>query len=185
MKLPKAAWVCLGVLFALASLAIHYEVKIGLHRQSTGSTRVMGNITIGQSAPDFSLLDLSNQTVTLSSFRGKKVILMDFWATWCGPCRMAMPGLQALQDKFKDRGLEILSLNQREDADHVRNFIQQKKYSFHVLLDQDGAIGGLYGVQGIPTLVLVDKQGVVQWMSVGYSDNDDELGKQVDRFTFK
>jgi peroxiredoxin len=96
---------------------------------------------------------------------------------------MAMPGLQELQDKFKDRGLEILSINQGETAEPVRNFIQRKKYSFHVVLDQDGAVGGNYGVRGIPTLVLVDKKGVVQWLRVGYSGNDDALRQLLERLT--
>jgi peroxiredoxin len=183
MKLPKIAWISLGVLFALASIAIHYEVKIGLHQSHGDSVREMGNVKVGQPAPDFSLPDLSGNSVTLSSYRGQKVVLMDFWATWCGPCRMAMPGLQDLQDKFKDRGLEILSVNQGETAEPVRNFIQRKKYSFHVILDQDGAIGGQYGVRGIPTLVLVDKKGVVQWLRVGYSENDDELRQLLERLT--
>ena len=94
-----------------------------------------------------------------------------------------MPGLQDLRDKFKDRGLEILSLNQGEDAEQVRNFIQRKKYTFHVVLDQDGAVGAKYGVRGIPTLVLVDKKGVVEWMRVGYSGNDDELSQLLERLT--
>jgi peroxiredoxin len=173
----------LGALFALATIAIHYEVKIGLHQQRSGSVHKLGNVEVGQPAPDFSLPDLSTNTVTLSLYRGQKVVLMDFWATWCGPCRMAMPDLQDLQDKFKDRGFEILSVNQGESAEQVRNFIQRKKYTFHVVLDQDGAVGGKYGVRGIPTLVLVDKKGVVQWLSVGYSGNDDDLRQLLERLT--
>jgi peroxiredoxin len=143
----------------------------------------MGNVKVGKPAPDFSLPDLSGKPVTLSSYRGQKLVLMDFWATWCGPCRMAMPGLQELQDKFKDRGLEILSINQGETAEPVRNFIQRKKYTFHVVLDQDGDVGGKYGVRGIPTLVLVNKEGVVQWLQVGYSGDDDELRQLLERLT--
>jgi peroxiredoxin len=135
-----------------------------------------------KAAPEFTLKDAAGRAVHLSDYRGK-VVLLNFWATWCGPCRMAMPGLQELQDKFKDRGLEILSVNQGETAEPVRNFIQRKKYSFHVVLDQDGAVGGKYGVRGIPTLVLVDKKGMVQWLRVGYSGNDDELRQLLERLT--
>jgi peroxiredoxin len=178
---PKTIRIILLVLFVIASFAIHYEVKVALHRQGGGSVDAMGKLKLGQLAPDFSIQDLAGQTVTLSSFRNQKVVLMDFWATWCGPCRMSMPGLQELQDKFKDQGLEILSLNQGESADQVGHFIEQKKYSFHVLLDQGGAVGDNYGVSGIPTLVLVDKKGVVQWLRVGYSENEDDLRGKVEQ----
>jgi peroxiredoxin len=142
-----------------ASIAIQYEVKFAMHNRSMGSVREMENLKVGQPAPNFTLRDLAGNFISLNSYLGQKVVLMGFWATWCGPCRMAMPGLQDLQDKFKDRGLEILSVNQGETAEQVSNFIQCKKYIFHVVLDQDGAVGGKYGVQGIPALVLVDKTG--------------------------
>jgi peroxiredoxin len=183
MKLPKIAWVSLGAFFAVATVAIHYEVKIALHRQPSGSVHELGNIKVGELAPDFSLQDLSNHPVALSSYRGQKVVIMDFWATWCGPCRMSMPGLQDLQDKFKDRGLEVLSVNQGETADQVRNFIERKKYSFHVVLDSDAAVGSKYGIRAIPTLVAVDKEGVVRWLRVGYSDNEDDFRHLLEELT--
>jgi peroxiredoxin len=182
MKLPKIAWVSLGALFAIATVAIHYEVKVALHRQR-GSVHQLGNVKVGEPAPDFSLQDLSNHPVTLSSYRGQKVVVMDFWATWCGPCRMGMPGLQELQQKFKDRGVEILSVNQGEPADQVRDFIERKKYLFHVVLDSDGAVGSKYGVRAIPTLVAVDKEGAIRWLRVGYSDNEDELRRLLEQLT--
>jgi len=182
-RLSKIFWIIGGVLFAVASIAIHYEVKFVMHHQSAGAVQEMGNLKVGQEAPDFTLQDLSGQPVNLNSYRGQKVVLMDFWATWCGPCRMAMPDLQDLADKFKDRGLEILSVNQGESADQTRNFIEHRKYTFHVVLDQDQAVGNNYGVRGIPTLILVDKKGVVQWLRVGYSQNIDDLRQQVEKLT--
>ncbi|MBU6411166.1 MAG: TlpA family protein disulfide reductase [Verrucomicrobia bacterium] len=180
---PKIIWIIAGVLFAAASVAINYQVKFVMHHRSVGSVQEMGNIKVGQPAPDFTLRDLSGHAVALSAYRGRKIVLMDFWATWCGPCRMAMPGLQELADKYHGHGLEILSVNQGEPADHVRDFIQREKYTFHVVLDQNQAVGGQYGVQGIPTLVLVDKKGVVRWIRVGYSPNDDDLKKLVEKLT--
>jgi peroxiredoxin len=182
-KLPKIFWIIVGVLFAAASVAINYQVKYVMHHQGVGSVQVMGNIKVGQPAPDFTLQDLSGHPVALSGYRGQQVVLMDFWATWCGPCRMAMPGLQELADKYRDHGLEILSVNQGEPADHVRDFIQHEKYTFHVVLDQNQAVGEQYGVQGIPTLMLVDKKGVVQWIRVGYSPDDSDLKQLVEKLT--
>lgn len=84
---------------------------------------------------------------------------------------MAMPGLQDLQDQFRNRGLEILSLNQGEPVEQVRSFINRKKYTLHVVLDANQTVGSTYGVRGIPTLVAVDRHGLVQWLHVGYSDD--------------
>ncbi len=183
MKLSQISRILAGVLFVAASIAIHYEVKFVMPQCSEGSVQELGNIKVGQPAPDFMLQDLSNHAVKLSSYRGHKVVLMDFWATWCGPCRMAMPGLQDLADKFKDHGLEILRVNQGESADQVRSFIERRKYSFNAALDQNQSVGDKYGVRALPTLVLVDQKGVVQWICVGYSPNDDDLKQQVKALT--
>jgi len=183
MKPSRAFWVIAGVLFAAASIAIHYEVKIALHSRPAGPVLEMGNVKVDSPAPDFSLQDLSNQEVTLSSYRGRKVVLMDFWATWCGPCRMAMPGLQKLQDDFRDRSLEILSVNQSESAEQVHSFLEHRKYSFHVVLDSKGAVGNKYGVRGIPTVVLVDKKGLIRWLKVGWSPEENELRGLVKKLT--
>jgi peroxiredoxin len=141
----------------------------------------MGNVKKDMLAPDFTLKDLAQTSVTLSQLRGHKVVLMDFWATWCPPCKMEMPLLQDMQDKLKGRDFEILSIDQGETSEQVGYFIKAKKYGFHVLLDSDGAVGGLYGVPGIPTLVLVDKKGVIQSLQVGYNGDEDALEKEVER----
>src|SRR5579862_3956348 len=132
MRLTKTAWYTLGVIFAAASIAIHYEVKIVLRQQKSGSVQELGNVKVGQQAPDFTLQDLAGNPVTLASYRGKKTVLVDFWATWCSPCRMAMPDLQDTLDLYRNRGLEILSVNQGENVEDVRSFINRKKYTFHV-----------------------------------------------------
>jgi peroxiredoxin len=160
------------VLFIAASIAIQYEVKVVMNPAASGIQQTLGNVKVGQQAPDFTIHDLAGRSVSLSSYRGQKVVLMDFWATWCGPCKMAMPGLQELCDQFKGKGLEILSLDQGEEADQVHEFVDHKPYTFHVLLDADRGVGAAYGVKAIPTLVVVDKKGVVRWVSVGYSQNE-------------
>jgi peroxiredoxin len=171
-------------LFAAATIWINYEVKVDVQGgRGGGAVHEMGNVKLGQPAPDFSTLDLSNKMVSLAGYRQKKVVLLDFWATWCGPCRMEMVELQSLQDKFKDKGLEILSLNQGETADVVRQFINRKKYGFHVLLDSDGAVSAKFGVRAIPTLALVDKDGVIQWLQVGYESGNKDLEQKIKSLT--
>src|SRR5206468_1281334 len=159
----------------------NYEVKINIQAASAeGTSREMGNIKVGQPAPDFAAPDLTGRAVNLSDYHGQKVVLIDFWATWCGPCKMAMPGLQSLQEEFKNHGLEILSLNEGESSQQAGDFMQKKGYDFHVLLDTGSAIGTSYGVRGIPTLVVVDKKGVVRWIRVGYSPDDSDLRRVLE-----
>jgi len=167
--------------FVAATVWINYEVKVNLGQgRSRGRVETMGNVKVGAPAPDFSLLDLSNRTVSLSGYRGQKVVLLDFWATWCGPCRMEMVDLQALLDKFKGKDFEILSLDQGEDAGTVSAFITRKQYGFHALLDANGLAASSYGVKAIPNLVLIDKNGVIQWLKVGYGGDNSELEHQIE-----
>ncbi|MCD6310721.1 MAG: TlpA family protein disulfide reductase [Candidatus Eremiobacteraeota bacterium] len=119
-------------------------------------------------APDFTLPDLSGNEVTLSSLRGK-VVLLDFWATWCSPCLFAMPGLQKLHDKYEDKGLKVMSINLGESGAKVKKFIKENGLTYTILLDKSGNTGRIYNVRGIPTMILIDKNGIIQMKQVGYS----------------
>jgi len=118
-------------------------------------------------APDFTLTDSNGKTVSLSDYRGKKVVILDFWATWCGPCRAAMPLIQSFYDKNK-KNVEVLSINEQESSDRVNAFLKQTGYTYRVLLDKDGKVESSYRVYGIPTLFVVDKDGDLRHKSVGY-----------------
>jgi peroxiredoxin len=182
VSLAKSLWVIVGLLFAAASVAIHYEVKVRLHEsEESGVVTEIGNLRVGEAAPDFSLEDLANQTVTLASFREDKVVVLDFWATWCAPCRMAMPALQTLHRDLKDRGLEIVGVNQAESADRVRNFLKLKKYTFRTVLDQRAVVAHDYGVRAIPVLVVVDKRGVIRRIQAGYTKENADLRRLLEK----
>lgn len=129
---------------------------------------VAGTLVDSQNAPDFTMKDTTGHDVTLSKMRGK-VVLLDFWATWCGPCRAATPHLQALHVKHAKSGLMVVGLNNREEAETVREYEERHKLTYTAGLDADGAVAQAYGVRGLPTLVLVDKAGRVVFRDSGFS----------------
>ncbi len=120
----------------------------------------------GQTALDFSLKDLQGNTVSLSDYRGKKVML-NFWATWCGPCRAEIPHMVKLYDEIRDQGFEILAVNLRDDVSKITPFVEQFDMRFPVLLDTTGLVGAAYYVRGIPTSVFLDEEGVIQAVHTG------------------
>ena len=95
-----------------------------------------------------------------------------------------MPELQKLHDKLKDRGLQILSVNQRESSDQVKYFVNNNgNYAFHVVPDEAGAIGDTYSVSAIPTMVVVDKRGLVRWIQVGFAGESKKLHTLIESLT--
>jgi len=115
---------------------------------------------------DFSLSLPEGETKSLSSYKGK-VVFLNFWATWCGPCRIEMPSLETLYNKFSDKGLEILAVNCREDQAAVSSFLRNEGFTFPVLLDLDGRVSLNYGIQAIPTTFLIDRDGMIILRLVG------------------
>lgn len=124
--------------------------------------------TVGRTAPDFTLQDLDGRSVTLSESRGTHVVLIDFWATWCGPCKKELPHIQEMYTQYKDRGFTVLAINARESANQARGFIADNNFTFPVLLDREGEVLQQYSVRGIPSAFIVDTQGVIQKVQVGY-----------------
>ncbi len=123
-------------------------------------------------APAFSFTNLEGKTVSLAGLKGK-VVVIDFWATWCGPCRMTMPLLQEFVDR-KPAGVEYLAMDVWErDTSLVRPFIADQGYNFNVLYG-DQNIATQYGVQGIPTMFVIDKNGVIRYQHVGYEPLTDQ-----------
>jgi peroxiredoxin/outer membrane lipoprotein-sorting protein len=123
----------------------------------------------GQEAPNFTLTDMEGNEVSLSGLRGK-VVFLDFWATWCPPCRESLPHTQALSEheKVKSGDLVVLAVNVGEEVDAARKFMQEKGFTFRVLMDRKGTTANTYKVRGIPTFVLIDREGKVAWVQVGF-----------------
>ena len=115
---------------------------------------------------DFSLQSLGGETTALSSLKGK-IVILNFWATWCPPCRHEMPSMETLYLRYRDYEFEMLAVNLRERHDTVFQFIERYGYTFPVLFDQDGRVGSRYGVEAIPTSFIIDKEGKIAGRIVG------------------
>lgn len=120
----------------------------------------------GDVAPDFSLQDLNGETVKLSQFRGRPV-LINFWATWCGPCRAEMPEIEAAYQTYRGQGFTVLAVDVQEPPEDVRAFAEELRLSFVPLLDTAGAVFDLYQVRALPTSYLVDRQGRISAVHLG------------------
>ena len=124
-------------------------------------------------APGFALADMDGEQHRLADYAGK-VVLVNFWATWCPPCRREMPALEALYLKYRERGLVVLAVNQWEDADHVFAYMGQLNVfpTFPVLFDPESRVSADYGVKGLPTSFLVDRQGRLVYRAIGGREFD-------------
>ncbi len=126
---------------------------------------------VGQAAPEVKLELLDGGELNLAAFKGKKVVILDFWATWCGPCVQAMPVIDKVAEKFKDQGVVLYAVNLQEEPDDIKKFLEDAKLKVAVALDKDGAVAGSYGAEAIPQTVLIGKDGTVQVVKVGVSPN--------------
>jgi thiol-disulfide isomerase/thioredoxin len=127
----------------------------------------------GSLAPHFVLSDLQGKMVGLEDFR-ERVVLLNFWATWCGPCKREIPSLERLYQKRRDKGFVILAVNtERTSASNVASFTQKYGMSFPVLLNPQADVANNYWIRAIPTSFLLDKKGVIRWKIVGGREWDD------------
>ena len=119
-------------------------------------------------APDFTLEDMDGESYKLHDYRGK-VVLVNFWATWCPPCRKEMPALEALYKKLGGDSFAVLAVNQWEDPDHVFAYTGELNVfpTFPILFDPESKISAEYGVKGLPTSFLIDKKGRLAYRAVG------------------
>jgi peroxiredoxin len=123
--------------------------------------------SIGDAAPDFALRSLSGQNVRLSEHLGE-VVVLNFWGTWCGPCRQEMPRLDEIYKKYRRAGLVLLSVNLDDDSERAGEMAKTLEVSYPVLLDQHKEVARAFDVGTLPVTVLIDRAGVVRYMSGGY-----------------
>ncbi len=130
-----------------------------------------------QPAPDFTLKSLEGPNIKLSELRGD-VVLINFWASWCGPCRQEMPLLEELSSKYEPMGFTMLGVNVEEDSSAAKSMLAELGVSFPILFDSENTVSESYEVIAMPTTVVVDRDGKVQFVHHGYKPGDE--GKYQD-----
>ena len=168
------SWVIRGLL-AVAVLSV---ATIGCNRSPSAVKAAVKPEKDRKKAPDFALKDSNGGTAKLSDYRGK-VVLLNFWATWCGPCKVEIPWFIEFEQQYKDRGFAVLGVSMDEDGwDAVKPYIAARKVNYRVLLGDD-VTGGLYGgVESLPTTFMIDRDGKVASVHIGLiskSDYDNEI----------
>jgi len=123
-------------------------------------------------APNFSLQDLDGQVHRLSDLRGRPVIV-NFWATWCPPCREEMPSMQRAWERLQSEGVSLLAVDVGEDPDTVFQFMGSYPVAFPILFDRDGAVSDAWPIRGLPTTFVIDPQGHIAYRAIGGREWDD------------
>jgi peroxiredoxin len=147
----------------IAVLAFTFLLVAGAQAAGTGT---------GVAAPDFALPARDGTTVHLSSLKGQ-VVMLNFWATWCGPCRQEMPLLAKLQDKYEPLGFTLLGVNIEPDSSGAETWLKGMAINFPILFDRENAVASHFALQGMPSSVFIDRTGVVRYVHEGYRPGDE------------
>lgn len=155
------------VLLAAATVTLTWKAK-GLEKHLLGHADepAMTN----KQAPEFDAQTLAGETISSRDFQGKKKIVVSFWASWCGPCRMELPELKAFYEKYHsaDSPFEVMAVSTDEDRYQAEKYVKEAKLPFPVVWDESGVIADKYGVESIPVLYVIDENGKVLYGQTGY-----------------
>jgi len=166
-------------LFRIIMVVILASISVsGLAMTGCSSSTPAQGPEIGKLAPDFELSSLDGQVVSLSDFRGKPVFL-NFWATWCGPCKFEMPFIQEMYEGLSSEGLVVLAVNIREDPARVREFVATFGFTFPVLLAAEPAVPLAYNIRGIPATFFIDENGIIQDIKIGAFSSEVEMASRL------
>lgn len=135
------------------------------------------SVKVEQAAPAFMLGGMANvkagQKISLDDYKGK-VVYLDFWASWCGPCRKSLPALNDIRNKYASRGFEVIAINVDENPDDGLKFLREYSVSYPIAYDPKGAVPAAYQLKGMPYAFLIDRKGVVRHIHEGYRDGDQD-----------
>ncbi len=129
-------------------------------------------VSIGDKAPDFNIPRLETKgMISLKQYRGK-VVYVDFWASWCGPCRQSLPALNKIRKEFRSKGFEVIAINLDEERDDAMEFLKEFPVAYPTARDTSGKVPEAYGLVGMPTAYLVDRKGNIQMVHEGFKKTD-------------
>ncbi len=174
-----------AVLFMLSPLLLTVHsgsIQSSTTNQGSPTSSVKTGIKIGEHAPDFTLPSMAGSDVSLSSFLGKKVLL-NFWASWCGPCQVEAPHIKAVYDQHSKDELIVLTVDLafNDDPASVKKFIDKFKLAAPVLLDLEGKVAQTYGTNFIPMTYFIDTQGVIQSVKFGPFYSLEDIEESIDK----
>ena len=154
------------------------NISLGLFKRCTIAAVIMASTAFAASgdaagpAPAFTLTGLSGQPAALSQYKGQ-VVMVNFWATWCGPCQQELPLLDQMYKKYKPAGFTLLGVNVDKDAPTVKALLARKPVSFPVLLDPANQVSKAYHVEEMPSSVIIDRKGEIRYIHRGYRPGDE------------
>ncbi len=186
-KIKPTIWfILLGVFTILIIVAgaiyehTAYTFQTNIEQQTKIDNIKTGN-KIGERAPDFSLKTIDNRDIKLSDYRGKYVIL-NFWATWCGPCRYEIPTLQTTHETWKKADVVIIAINTQDGFENAYSYAKAYGLTFTIPVDIPGKVAELYGVRGLPTTFFINSDGIITYIKIGPFINKDEIEQYMASF---
>lgn len=147
-------------------------LALGLSVAALPAASTAGNIADGANAPAFQLASMNGKPLSLGELKGQ-VVLINFWASWCGPCRQEMPILEQLYHSYQAAGFTLVGVNVEPNANDAQKFLKGTPVSFPILFDPDSKVSKLYEVTGMPSTVILDRNGKVRYVHHGYKPGDE------------
>jgi peroxiredoxin len=177
VALAGSALIVGGLWLGISTAAIA-NMKLSTPANPGGVSPSSNLLSVGATAPDFTLASLDQQVERLSQFHGK-VVVLNFWATWCGPCSAEMPNIEKVYQSLSHEAVIILAVDQGDFADQVKGYADLYQLHFPILLDDHSQVGQLYRVQALPTTLFIDRDGIIREIHIGGPMSEDFIRAHI------